>query len=191
MSKRTVSRSSLPGHGFCAQPWAMLTTIAKLNLTSDVTWLEVSALRSSSRGRPSAGCPLRLRFRGSLSGRFGARCLRGRCYRVVFRQLWCQASWFFPTDVLRCIRLPRVFRARPIAPHCPLALTAHRTYFHKSGAAGGPNSASRLAALAAGPVPGGAGTIFRGPRAARRAARPRVSTGTATFGLLALQYWCA
>ena len=208
MSKRTVSRSSLPGHGFCAQPWAMLTTIAKLNLTSDVTWLEVSsrvvivtshtvsshtvtlALRSSvaaSRGRHSAGCPLRLCFRGSLSGRFGARCLRGRCYRVVFRQLWCQASWFFPTDVLRCIRLPRVFRARPIAPHCPLALTAHRTYFHKSGAAGGPNSAARLAALAAGPVPGGAGT----PRAARWAARPRVSTGTATFGLLALQYWCA
>ena len=145
----------------------MLTTIAKLNLASDVTWLEVSshtvivtahtvsshtvtlvALRSSvaaSRGRHSAGCPLRLCFRGSLSGRFGARCLRGRCYRVVFRQLWCQASWFFPTDVLRCIRLPRVFRARPIAPHCPLALTAHRTYFHKSGAAGGPNSAARLA----------------------------------------------
>ena len=26
---------------FCAQPWTMLTTITKLSLTSDVTWLEV------------------------------------------------------------------------------------------------------------------------------------------------------
>ena len=65
----------------------------------------------------------------------------------------------------------------------------HFAWAHR-GAAGGPNSAARLAALAAGPVPGGAGAIFRGPRAARRAARPRVSTGTATFGLLALKYWC-
>ena len=143
---------------------------------------------AASRGRRSAGCPPRLCFRGSLSGRFGALCLTSRCYRVALRQLWCQAICFFATDVLRCIRVSLPLRFALAAldasvrrcpagtpPVCrmvkislmPRSSSKSRLRIILCGfievPPGAPIRPRAWRARAAGSVPGGAGTIFGAP----------------------------
>ena len=66
----------------------------------------------------------------------------------------------------------------------------HFVWVHR-GAAGGPNSAARLAGPRCRLRPWRRWHYLWGPSmAACRVACPHVSTGTATFGLLALKYWC-